>query len=104
MLRLAAVLAILAAPAWGDCYDRDVLAGYLADRGMVLHSWGINSEGDMEELFLHPESREWAVVRTTPRRCATVVSTPDRHHDRLWEPPRNRAVRPPRRLDEGSPL
>lgn len=99
MLHLAFAV-LVSAP----CYDRDVLAGYLASRGMPLHSWGLTSGGDQHELFLAP-SGEWAVVQTTPTGCATLVSTPDRHLGRLWNPPQqNRAVPRPRRMSPGEAM
>lgn len=104
VIRLAALLILITMPAAAQCYDRNILAGYLTDRGMTLHSWGLTSGGNMQELFLS-DSGEWAVIQTTPTGCATIASTPDGHHGRLWAPPQgNKAIPPPRRMTPGEAL
>jgi hypothetical protein len=98
MIRIAALLCLMAAPAAAqntNCLNRDMLAGYLASEGMPLYSWGLNSEGHMEELFLG-EGGDWAVVVTAPSGCARLASRPDRLRGRLWSPaPGNKLFGPP---------
>lgn len=97
VLFLAATLIVLtlfaALPVRAECYSRDVLAGYLkAEHGLSLHSWGLTDSGDMAELFLSPRGH-WAVITTTPRRCATVAM-PHKERGRLWAPPKQNHALP----------
>lgn len=101
----ATLFACISSGAWANCYDRDVLAGYLADRyEMTLTGWGLTDSGDMHELYQAPNGM-WAVVQTTPARCSTLASLPHQHYGRLAEPPRyNKAVPPAMLLDNGEPM
>lgn len=101
---IAILFACISNTAWANCYDKDVLAGYLSDRyGMELKGWGLTDSGDMHELYLAPDGM-WAVIATTPTRCSTLVSLPHQHFGRLVDPPRrNKAIPPARLLDNGEP-
>lgn len=81
-----------------DCLDPDMVSGWLRDRGYRLDAWGLD-RGDMEELWLGPSG--WAVIRTTPTRCARIVSMPEVPNGRLAPPPTNPAIQMP--LDPGTP-
>ena len=74
---ISALFACISSASWANCYDRDVLAGCLADRyEMTLTGWGLTDSGDMHELYQAPNGM-WAVVQTTPARCSTFgESTP----------------------------
>lgn len=89
----AAVLATIASTAGAqDCLDPAMVAGWLRDQGYRMHGWGLD-HGDMEELWLGPGDA-WAVVRTTPAKCARVVSMPQQPGRRLDASPRNPALGP----------
>lgn len=87
-MRAALLLALLAGPVAAQtappCYDPEMVAGWLRDRGFHLEDWGLNAAGSMEELWLGAEG--WAVVATTPWHCASVVSLPDVPGGRLSPP------------------
>lgn len=91
----AAGAVMVAAPASSQerpCLDPDMVAGWLRDRGFALDAWGLD-RGDMEELWIGPDG--WAVVRTTPGRCAAVVSMPEVPGGRLSEPRDNPIIGAP---------
>lgn len=92
----------MAAGATLDCLPRDVLAGYLRDRGLALHAWGLTSTGSMHELYLADDGN-FVVVETTPRGCVRVVSALDKEGGRLWRPPRRNQLLPPPPLVPGEP-
>lgn len=101
------VLALLLACAWHPaqaepCAERDPLAAWLRlDHGMKLVGWGISREGNMLEFF-HNGASHFAVIQTTPHRCATIIALTERPYARLEpEPQRNHATPPARRLQEG---
>lgn len=83
------------------CFPRDVLAGYLRDKGLPLHAWGLTGDGNMAELFLG--GGDWVVVETTPAGCSRVTSALDKAGGRLWKPERNPAL-PPTRLGKGQEM
>jgi hypothetical protein len=100
---LAALLVLASPPALAEpCAERDPLAAWLRlDHGMKLVGWGISREGNMLEFF-HDGAAHFAVIQTTPHRCATILAMTERPHARLEpEAPRNHAVPPARRLSEG---
>ena len=106
-LVVAIVTILSASPVWSqtaaECWSRDILAAYLREaHDMRLYSWGLNSDGNMEELFLS-ESGQWAVVETTPLQCSRV-RMPDRDRGRLWvPPPQNELIPPGRIMSPGDP-
>ena len=105
MLRLAIILALIAAPATSmSCYDKKLLEAFLKhEHGLRLHSWGLSDSGNMLELWLGP-SGHWAVVTTTPSQCSTV-ELPHELRGRLWVPPsQNYAVPEDRFMNKGQGL
>lgn len=91
------ILAILIAllplgAAAGPCDGRDYVAAWLEARGLHIADWGLSPAGDMDELFIGEEG--WAILRTTPERCASVLSMPYETGGRLSEAPRNSGVTP----------
>ena len=94
MIRLAAVLALMAGPAVSACYNPQHLAAFLKlEHGLTLHSWGLNDAGNEEQLWLNSDGH-WAVVETTPQRCSDIASMPHKLRGALTNPPRNPAMRP----------
>ena len=86
------------------CHDRDHIAAYLQhNHGMTLWGWGIDIEGDMLELFT-AEGGRFAVIKTRPDKCATMIWA-EEHGGRLVDPPRrNPAIPPALHMDRGTPL
>jgi hypothetical protein len=103
MIRLTALVCLMASPALA-CANRDHLAAFLkVEHGLSLYSWGLTDAGDMVELFLNDRGH-WAVVTTKPNACASV-DMPHKERGRLWLPPtRNNAIPDARRMSEGDPL
>jgi len=104
LIAATALAGLLASPLAADCFERDHLAAYLqVEHGLKLRSWGLNDSGNMVELFLSDRSH-WAVVETTPARCASV-RMPHKEWGRLSDPVQpNKAVPAPRYMTQGSAL
>jgi hypothetical protein len=86
------------------CVDKPMLEAFLKqEHGLRLHSWGLNGDGAMMELWLAP-SGLFAIVTTTPAKCSTVKIPADLH-GRLWTPPSpNKAIPPEDRMNKGQGL
>ena len=86
------------------CYNKPHLEAFLKqEHGLTLHSWGVNSAGNMIELWLSPNGL-FALVTTTPAKCSTVEIPADLH-GRLWTPPSpNRAIPEADRMNKGDKL
>jgi len=106
MKRLVAaiVLSILALPAAAECFNRDHLAAYLKVKyELSLRAWGLDDAGNMVELFYN-DGGNWAVIETTPSRCAKVAM-PHKEGGRLVEiAPPNYITPLPQYLSQGSAL
>lgn len=100
----AIVLSILATPLAAECFNRDHLAAYLKVKyELSLRAWGLDDAGNMVELFYN-DGGNWAVITTTPFRCAKVAM-PHKEGGRLADPARpNKALPPARYLSEGDAL
>ena len=101
---IVVVFSIYVTPAYASkvCYNRDHAAAYFKEKhDMELHSWGLDDDGNMMELFLS-ESGHWAVITTQPNKCSSLIS-PQKLWGRLWQPPRTNKAVPPRPLNDGDP-
>lgn len=101
----AALLAVGIKPSFAtQCKDKALLESFLRhEHGLKLHSWGINGDGNMVELWLAP-SGLFAVVTTTPSACSTVEIPADLK-GRLWAAPSpNKAIPQGKALDRGMGL
>jgi hypothetical protein len=102
---LACILVFLVAPVRADtCRDKVLLESFLKyEYDMRLHSWGLNKNGSMLELWL-ADNGLFAIVTTTPFKCSTV-ELPDDLYGRLWVPPsQNNAIPEDYRMNRGSEL
>jgi hypothetical protein len=105
MIRLAAVCISLASAAHAaPCHEKPMLEAFLKqEHDMRLHSWGLNSAGNMIELWLAPGGL-FALVTTTPAKCSTVEIPADLY-GRLWTPPvPNKAIPEEQRMNNGQGL
>lgn len=102
MIRLAAILSLCATSLLANpCLHKSHLEAFLKqEHDMRLHSWGLNREGHMLELWLAPDGL-FAVVTTTPAKCSTV-ELPHDLKGRLWIPPSpNWAIPEANRMNQG---
>jgi len=101
----SAILSLCFSPAYAQpCHDRDHIAAFLThEQGMTLRGWGIDNAGNMLELFTADGGR-FAVLSTSPNKCASLMWVED-FGGRLVDPPRrNRAIPPAQQMDRGEPL
>jgi len=101
---LAAAFAVVAATqANAECFPRVQVTAYLnVEHGLTLKSWGLDDAGNMVELFMG-KGGNWAVVTTTPLKCATVAM-PHKLHGRLVTTKRrNKVIAPEKRMTLGAP-
>lgn len=86
-LALIAAAPVAAETASGGqpCMDRDmVLAFFKHERGLTLHSWGLDDDGRNLEPMIAPDGR-FAVIVQSPNGCAYAI-TPNQHWSRLSDP------------------
>jgi len=100
----AAIAVVAASQANAECFPRVHVAAYLnVEHGLSLKSWGLDDAGNMVELFMG-KGGNWAVVTTTPLKCATVAM-PHKLHGRLVATkPRNKVIAPENRMTLGAPM
>lgn len=104
MIRLLALLALLPCAAGAACTEpwvqQDTLADATKYNGYQLESWGLNLQGNMEELYLHPD-KGWVVVETSPGRCSRLLSQPTEYMGRLAKPTNDTDMMYPGPLQSG---
>ena len=75
-LALIAALVLFPVVAQANCGDRGIFVKVLEEQfGAVLHAYGLGGNGTVFELYVSPETYEWAAIVTYEdgRTCLTMA-------------------------------